>query len=279
MAGGDNFKAGAKGAGRGIGVGAKIGSAIAPGIGTLIGSGVGAVGGAIMGAGRENKKRKDREEIQALLPSQEDPTNSARMSEINQIAANIGAGTDSLTQTGLDDVARSTAGTQSKLVRATGGNVGGTVDALLKAQRAGGRQSNEVLGQAQTRLPFFQNLKQNISDNRSQRKLELQLLNKAQLSAENAQDKTTDNINREAAFATGEGAAGAADAAGRIKDLVNAWKRKQNQGPTSGGVNPGGVEVPGLGASPTMGAFQLPGNSPEAPAIGGLGGVGGAFGG
>ncbi len=284
MAGGDNFMAGVKSAGRGAGVGAKIGTAIAPGIGTIIGGAGGALIGGGIGAGRENKKRKDRAEVQSLLPSQEDPTNSARMSEINQIARNISAGTDSLTQTGLDDVARSTAGTQSKLVRATGGNVGGTVDALLKSQRVGDRQANQVLGQAQTRLPFFQNMAQNLADTKSQRKLELQLLNRAQVSAENAQDATTKNINREAAFATGEGASQAADAAGRIKDLVEAFKnRQQNESgvPSSGGggfnnpnsslnqvvtpsgtgesvlgsINPAGAEVTGLGSSPTLGAI------------------------
>lgn len=266
MADGEFLGSGVKGAGRGSQIGGKL---MGP-KGAAIGAGV----GAVVGLGSQFVKNKKRDEVKSLIPSQEDPTNNARMSEINQIAKNIGAGTDGLTQTGLDDISRSTANTQTKLARVTGGSVGGTVDAMLKAQRVGGRQANQVLGQAQQRLPFFQNLAQNLADSRSQRKLELQLLNRSQVSAENAQDQTDKNINRNNAFVTGEAGAQAQDAKSRIEGLIGAFKNNREGGGVDqsftnpndalsqikvpsvaaanngesvlGSVNPGGQEVKGL---------------------------------
>ena len=103
---------------------------------------------------RDIFKKKDKLDT----PELEDPTQTARLLEIDRISKNIRSGTDAATQTALQQTAATTAATQNRLSRVTGGNVGATTDALLKAQRAGGTASNQAVAQGQSRLPFFMNL-------------------------------------------------------------------------------------------------------------------------
>lgn len=148
----------------------------------------------------------------------------ARRAEIDRMAKNVAAGTDSATQMALDKGQQTTAATQSRLSRITGGNVGATTDALLKAQRAGGDAANQAIAQGQSRLPFFMNLGQQLSNRIEQRKLDLDLLARDQTSAETAQKQKEANVNANAVNASGMlgDLAGKGGAVDRIKSLINS---------------------------------------------------------
>jgi len=206
---------------KGATLGAKLGSVV-PGVGTAIGAGVGAVVGGAAG-GIKAKKDQDRREAGLGLPALEDPTQTARMLEVDRIAKNIQAGTDPATERALASGADTTAATQNRLARLTGGASGATVDAMLKSQRAGQTAANQAVAQGQSRLPFFMNLGQQIANRAEQRKLELELLDRAQTSAETAQEDKERNVNFDAGLASGVLGSNLGDissAPGRIKSLL-----------------------------------------------------------
>ena len=244
MAEGKIFKGSASGGLKGAKTGAQIGSII-PGVGTAIGAAGGAVIGAIAGGGKA-KKQEDERKKALQLPGQEDPAQAARLLEIDRIAKNIQSGTDAGTQQAIQQGQETTAATQSRLARNTGGNIGATTDALIKAQRAGGDAANQAISQGQTRLPFFMSLGQQLANRGEQRALELSLLNRAQGSAEGAQNQKERNVNFNSGMVSGEMGATANDlssAFGRIKSMIN-----KGQAPTDGSQDPssGGFSLKGL---------------------------------
>lgn len=254
---------------KGATLGAKLGSVV-PGIGTAIGAGVGALGGAIFGGVKANKEQKEREKG-LQVPGYEDPNQTARMLEVDRIAKNIQAGTDPATERALASGAETTAATQNRLARLTGGATGATVDALTKAQRAGQAAANQTVTQAQSRLPFFMNLGQQIANRAEQRKLELQLLERAQTSAETAQENKERNVNFNAGLASGvlgSNLGDISDAPSRIKSLLN-----QGLGKLEGDIE----TLPTTEVTPISGGgFE---GMPELPAnMGVLGASGGSTG-
>jgi len=223
------------GAAKGASLGAQAGTMIMPGIGTAIGAVGGAVIGGVAGGMKSKKAQDTRDKAQGFMPGTQDPTQVQRLAEIDQIAKNIQAGTDSATQTGLGQIQGQTAQTQNRLARVTGGNIGATVDALLKAQRAGGDASNQAIAQGQQRLPFFKGLGQDLANRIEQRSLDINLLNRDQYMAEAAQAQKENVINRNAAVASGLGVNELGAAAnellgheGRIKSLLSNLKLNQS---------------------------------------------------
>ena len=215
-------------------IGAKLGSFLPIPAGGLIGTAAGAAIGGTIGGLQAKKTAREREKA-LQLPSTEDPGQTARLLEVDRIAKNIQAGADTATQTQLGQIAESTAATQSRLGRATGGNVGATTDAMLKAQRVGGQQSNQAIAQGQSRLPFFMNLGQQIANRAEQRKLELELLDRAQTSAETAQDQKEGNVNANALMASGLLGSNLENYKGRIQGMLDNVFNK-DQGEEEGGV-------------------------------------------
>lgn len=240
----------AGGAGKGALVGTKIGMnpallAATGGLSAPIGAAAGALVGGTDGGMKSKKAQDERDKAQGFMPAYQDPTQVQRLAEIDQIAKNIQAGTDSATQTGLGQIQNQTAQTQSRLVRITGGNIGATVDALLKAQRAGGESANQAIGQAQQRLPFFKGLGQDLANRIEQRNLDLKLLNRDQYMAEAAQAQKENVINRNAAVASGLGVNEIGDAANRIGSIMNGLKLGQQPEATSAPQQP--VQIPTVG--------------------------------
>lgn len=234
--------------------GASIGGAFGP-----VGAGIGAVIGGISGGANAVGAKKKQEQAQAYIPNYTDPVQAQRLAEIDRIAQNIQSGTDAATQTAINQGAETTAATQNRLARVTGGNTGATVDALLKAQRAGGEAANTAIAQGQSRLPFFKDLGQQLANRVEQRALELRLLNRAQSSAEGAQQSKENAINRNSFLASGVGMNELAGAGNRVKELVNNFKLN-NQQPMADAnqtvLNPG-TEV--IGESLTNLSSVLPG--------------------
>ena len=258
---------------KGASVGAKLGS-IVPGIGTAVGAAVGGAAGAITGGIKANKSAKERE-AGLILPPGEDPNQTSRLLEIDRIAKNVQGGTDSATQTALNKGAQTTAATQSRLSRVTGGNSGATVDALLKSQRAGGDAANQSIAQGQSRLPFFMNLGQQLSNRQEQRKLELDLLGRAQTSAQTAQDEKERNVNSNSLISSGLLGSNLSNSGGRVSSLINQGLGKL-QGDVEGVASP---EVKTIDNAPSQ-PLSLPENLSGAGGESALGDINlGIFGG
>lgn len=250
---------------KGATAGAKLGTKINPGIGTIIGGIGGAIAGGTIG-GVNAKRDKDKREKGLQLPGLEDPLQTARRLEVDRMAKNIQAGSDAATQIALDEGRGTTAAAQSRISRVTGGSPGATVDALLKSQRAGQQAGNQAIAQGQTQLPFFQNLGNQLATRAEQRKLELQLLDRAQTSAETAQSGKERNVNSNALMASG--LLGSNINADRVKSLVNQ------------GLGKLGGDVQGMGPTEMTPIDNgIGGGEPPAfPGLDGVGGIGGGAG-
>ena len=102
----------------------------------------------------------------------------------------------------------SSAGTQEAITQVTGGDVGGTIQALLSSQSAANRAKNQVLAQGDQMQYAYTGLAKTMQDDISSRAMELSLALRQQKLAEWAQGKTdaTANIYNAAARAgDGEG--------------------------------------------------------------------------
>jgi hypothetical protein len=199
--GGSAAKGALGGAGTGLALGSKIGgmigtaagpagTAAGAAVGSAIGAGVGAVAGGISSGIKANKAKKADERIQA-----QDPRELARLAEINRIRKSIGAGTDPLTQQQINQARQTGASTQGNIARVTGGNVGATVAGLTRAQRGTQAATNQALAQSQQRLPFFENMAQQLNTRISQRSLEVGLMRRDQAMAEKAADQKAASAN------------------------------------------------------------------------------------
>jgi hypothetical protein len=176
-----------------------------PGVGTAVGAAVGAVAGGVSSGIKANKAKKADEAIQA-----QDPRELARLAEINRIRKSIGAGTDPLTQQQINQARQTGASTQGNIARVTGGNVGATVAGLTRAQRGTQAATNQALAQSQQRLPFFENMAQQLNTRISQRALEVGLMRRDQAMAEKAAANKAASANIAGAI----GAAGSMKGAG-----------------------------------------------------------------
>lgn len=177
------------GAAAGAATGAQIGS-IVPGAGTAVGAGVGAVVG---GVGSFNKAKQASQAEQAIMA--QDPQELARLAEIDRIRKSIGAGTDPLTQQAISRSQQAGATTQQRIARVTGGDVGATIAGMTRAQAGTQAATNQAITASQQRLPFFENLGQQLRTRVSQRALEVGLLKRDQALAENAAKQKAASAN------------------------------------------------------------------------------------
>lgn len=144
--------------------GAGLGTAIGgPGVGTQIGAGIGGTIGGLIGSGNKNEPQ---------VPM-EDPAQVARLREIEDTKKQISEGRDPLLRSNISDIRNLGATTQGQLAKFTGGDVGGTLSSMLRAQRNTGKNVNQAFAQSQQRLPFFENLQSQLGNRIAQRKLEL----------------------------------------------------------------------------------------------------------
>lgn len=204
----------ASGAASGAGQGSAIGSLI-PGIGTVAGAGVGALAGGIS-AGLKQKRSNESQQIPLV-----DPAEVARLAQLEQSRKSINAGTDAMTQLGIQQQQNVGRATQSGISKMTGGDVGGTIDALLKSQKATQGGQNNVIAQSGARLPYFENAQNGLLNRITQRKLELGLLDRSQRVAEAAQAQTDNNINANALLATQGGTQTIPEGIGEAASMIN----------------------------------------------------------
>lgn len=144
------------------------------------------IGAGQMLSGAIKKAKADR-----MSPPVVDPEQAALLEETRRRQRQIDSGTDVLTQANLQEAEQNTAATQGALGRVTGGNVGGTVSALLGAQKLGGQVMNQAYGGAASRSTAMGQLAAEMSKEIAQRKMELQLAAQGQKRAEAANMQKT----------------------------------------------------------------------------------------
>ncbi len=164
--------------------GASTGSAFGP-YGALIGG----VAGGIMGGVKESKAQ------QAQNIPGSDPMELARLAELRRTVNQLQTGTDPLTRLDIKENQRASAAARTGIGRVTGGDVGSTISAFQKVQAAEQTGTNRAIAGAAQRIPYFDTAQGNLISRISQRKLELQLLNRAQQTAESAQSRTDANVS------------------------------------------------------------------------------------
>lgn len=134
--------------------------------------------GAIQGIQAMRLKKK----ADAAFPELVDPNQAGYMAELNQKRKSIETGADF--SEGMQAIDTTNAATNDALTRVTGGDVGGTIQALLQSERAAGDSKNRVLAQGQAQQMNYDQAYGNILDQIAGRKLQLQMARSQQLRAE-----------------------------------------------------------------------------------------------
>ena len=218
MADGQVFGSVISGATSGAGMGARVGS-LFPGIGTAVGAGVGALAGGIM-SGIQTNRAQQSQNIPVV-----DPMERARLSRLEQMSRSLSSGSDSLTQQNIRNQQNIGRAAQNAIARNTGGDVGGTLDALLRSQKATQGGVNQAVAQAAQRIPYFDSAAGQMASRIAQRRLELDLLNRGQDLASSTRARTVNNANAQALLATEGGtdtiAQGVQNAAPVLRQGVN----------------------------------------------------------
>ena len=196
-----------------------------------------------------------KKKAEKLMPGMEDPEQRAELEDVKQRMASATSGTDAMTAANLRNVAQGTAQTQNTIARNTGGDVGGTVSAMLQSQRTGDSSANQVYGQARQQLPYFMTMKNSMLNNIAQRKLELGLLkhNQVQAQAEANKKSGFGNLMQGVMSSVGAGGKGGTQMQSpEVKStptssLVSGQKPQMTQGNLQGqaplAVDPQGPEV------------------------------------
>lgn len=133
------------------------------------------------------RARKAKREADALMPSLYDPNQLALLSEIEQKRRSINTG--SAFAADINEIQSGTAQAMGSISRVTGGDVSGTVNALLAAQQAGARATNQALAKSDQMGLQYDNLYSNMAKRISDRAMQLQLAERTQKLAEWAQSR------------------------------------------------------------------------------------------
>lgn len=266
----------------GIGGGA-LGSSIAGPLGGIIGSQIGSSLGGAIGGGVESVfggGSGDKKQVQRV-----DQNQVARLREIDRTRKEISEGRDPLTRSAISEIKATGETTKGQLAKFSGGDVGGTISSFLRAQRNTGKGINDRFSQSQGRIPFFENLSTQLGNRISQRKLELDVHDADQQSAEIAQGRTNRNLNLsgiQASSLVSEGLAGLLKG-GPNNPISNVAGGGQQPllGQSPGGFGGGLLDSlgGGTGQAGGGGAFGQGIAGANGPAFGGFGGGNPSFGG
>lgn len=190
-----------------LGLLAKLGGGSGGSGGGLLSKASGAIGsvgkaGLSLGTGLlqgiQAKGLKNR--ANAAMPDLVDPTQSAFLSELNQKRRSIDTGADFAA--GMNAIDASNAGANESLVRSTGGDVGGTIQALLQSERVANDSKNNVLAQGQQQQMQYNSMYGDMLNRISDRRTQLQLAKSQQARAEWAKKQQFANQNIMAGLST-----------------------------------------------------------------------------
>jgi hypothetical protein len=196
--------------------GGALGNILLPGIGGAIGSSLGsAIGGSIGKNGSQGESKgsgspqaglssgigilqnlqanKLKRQADAAMPGFVDPNQSAFLAELAQKRKSIDTGADFAA--GMNTIDSTNAGTNDAIVRSTGGDVGGTIQALLQSQGMANQAKNNVLAQGQQQQMQYNQMYGSLLNRVEQRKLEIQMYRSQQARAEWAKKQQQANQN------------------------------------------------------------------------------------
>jgi hypothetical protein len=160
--------------------------------------------GLAMGAIQSIKAKKLKDKAEGAMPELVDPGQAAFLSELNQKRRSIDTGADFAA--GMQAIDATNSGTNDALVRNSGGDASGTIQALLQSERVAGDSKNNVLAQGQQQQVQYNSMYGNLLNDMSQRRLELQLMRSQQARAEWAKMQSNASKNVQAGIAGFSGA-------------------------------------------------------------------------
>lgn len=181
--------------------GAKAGAAAGP-EGAVVGAGLGLATSLIQNIKADKLKRAADNGVPDLV----DPNQAAYLAELNQKRKSMDTGADYAA--GMDSVDSTTAGTNDAILKATGGDTGGTIQALLQANSSAGNAKNNIIASGQQQRSAYDQMYGGMLNQIAARKMQIQMYQSQQNMAEWAKMKQGANANGMA------GAAGAASVAG-----------------------------------------------------------------
>ena len=162
--------------------------------------------GAALGTIQTIQARKLKNRAESAFPDLVDPSQAAFLSELGQKRKSLDTG--SAFATGMQNIDATQAGTNNSIVQSSGGDVGGTMQALLQAQRVAGDSKNQVIAQGQAQQLAYTEAYQGMLDQIAARKLQLQMQRSQQNMAEWAAMKqsATQNLMQGISGFSGAGA-------------------------------------------------------------------------
>lgn len=139
---------------------------------------------------------KKKKEADSLMPGTVDPRQAAFLAELNQKRKSIDTGADF--GAGMNALNATNASTNEAITRATGGDVGSTIQGLLGGQRAAGDSANNVLAQGQQQQMQYNTMFNSLNNKIADRAMQIQMQRSQQARAEWAQKKQSANQNFQA---------------------------------------------------------------------------------
>jgi hypothetical protein len=183
-----------------------------------------------------------KKKAEGSMPGEVDSRQAAHLSELAQKRKSIDTGADFAA--GMQAVDTGQAGTNAAIVKATGGDVGGTVQALLQAQRGADTAKGNVLAQGQQQRMGYDSMYGDLMNKISARQLQLQMYKSQQARAEWAQKKQTSSQNMMAGIAGAlTPGAGKGPASSGAPATSTAMPFSMNTTPTGLGINQQGAEL------------------------------------
>jgi hypothetical protein len=205
--------------------------------GALNNKGLGAIERTAFGFLQSLKARRAKKQAEALMPGASDPTQLAFLAEMNQKRKALNTGSEFAADMGY--LKQTAAGMNQAIVQAGGGDVAGTMQALLSGQANVGRSMNQVLARADEQQKFYNTFSSDLVNKIAQRRMEIALSKSYQKRAEwaqGAQDSYANISNSAARMST--------------SDWADMLKRSSSGGSPS--ITPPPVDVPPV--DPSAGA-------------------------
>jgi hypothetical protein len=136
---------------------------------------------------------KLKNKAESAMPGFVDPNQSAFLAELAQKRKSIDTGSDVVAP--INAIDATNAGTNEAIVRSTGGDVGGTIQALLQSQGMANQAKNNALAQSQQRQAQYTQMYGALANRVEDRKLQLEMYRSQQARAEWAKMRQKANQN------------------------------------------------------------------------------------
>jgi hypothetical protein len=130
---------------------------------------------------------REKRQASSAGPPLEDTAQAGLLAELDQKRKAINTGAEF--QTGIDRIGGNTAAADEAITQNTGGDVSGTIAGILGAENQANKGVGSVLAAGQNNEKYYTGAFSDLTNRMAQRKMELQLANKAQLMAQWATDK------------------------------------------------------------------------------------------